>query len=143
MTISEAYRFLNSIKHLDVEIARKQLQHDGLQSCLLPKAITYDKDRIQTSAEDPLLRIASDVVDLEREIHRLKAEKAQQIVTVNKAIGMLDSETEQLVLLGFYVGRLRPREVAELSHYSLSGLYKARRKAVEHLAVKLGTKWNH
>lgn len=142
MTISETYAFLNSIRWYDVEIARKQMEHDGLQSCLLPKAITYDKDRIQTSPEDPLLRIASDVIYLEHEIQRLKAEKAAQIVKVNRAIGLLDNDTDQLILLGFYVGRLRPRKIAELAHYSRSGLYKAKRKAVENLADKLSESGN-
>ena len=40
MTTSEAYAFLNSIRKIENEIVKLQLQHDELQSCLLPKAIT-------------------------------------------------------------------------------------------------------
>lgn len=140
MTIPETHKFLNSIKWLDIEIARKQLQHDGLESCLLPKAITYDKDTVQTSPADPMLAIASQVVDLEKQIRQLKAAKAERIVEVNSAIATLDDDAEQLVLLGFYVGRIRALEISEMTHYSISGVYKVRRKAVEHLAAKLGTK---
>ena len=134
MTISETYDFLNSIRHIEAEIIKTQLQHDELESCLLPKAITYDGDHVQTSPEDPMLRIASDVLDMEREIRKLKALKAERIVEVNKAIAELGNDTEQMILLGFYVGRLPARKVADLVHYSLRGVYKAKHRAVVHLA---------
>lgn len=134
MTISETYDFLNSIRHIEAEIIKTQLQHDELESCLLPRAITYDKDAVQTSPSDPMLAIASQVVDLEKQIRKLKADKAKRIVEVNRAVAMLDDDTEQMILLGFYVGRLSAKKVAGIVHYSLRGIYKAKRRAVVHLS---------
>jgi len=136
MTTSEAYAFLNSIRKIENEIVKLQLQHDELQSCLLPKAITYDGDRVQTSPEDKMLEIASRVLDMEKEIRNLKQRKAKLIIEVNDSISKLDSDVEQMVLLGFYVGRLPAIKVAELVHYSVPGIYKVKRRAVIHLAEK-------
>jgi hypothetical protein len=136
MTTSEAYTFLNSIRKIENEIVKLQLQHDELQSCLLPKAITYDGDRVQTSPEDKMLEIASRVLDMEKEIRDLKQRKAKLIIEINDSISKLDSDVEQMVLLGFYVGRLPAIKVAELVHYSVPGIYKVKRRAVIHLAEK-------
>ena len=136
MTTSEAYAFLNSIRKIENEIMKLQLQHDELQSCLLPKAITYDGDRVQTSPEDKMLEIASRVLDMEKEIRDLKQRKAKLIIEINDSISKLDSDVEQMVLLGFYVGRLPAIKVAELVHYSVPGIYKVKRRAVIHLAEK-------
>lgn len=136
MTTSEAYAFLNSIRKIENEIVKLQLQHDELQSCLLPKAITYDGDRVQTSPEDKMLEIASRVIDMEKEIRDLKQRKAKLIIEINDSISKLDSDVEQMVLLGFYVGRLPAIKVAELVHYSVPGIYKVKRRAVIHLAEK-------
>ena len=136
MTIQETYTFLNSVRKIEADIVKKQLQHDELQSCLLPKAITYDKDKIQTTPEDKMSETAAMVLDLEKDIRRLCARKAQLIVEINDAIGRLDSDTQQMILLGFYVGRLPAYKVADLAHYSIRGVYKAKHRAVVHLSEK-------
>lgn len=136
MTITEAYSFLTSIRRIESEIVKLQLQHDELQSCLLPKAITYDGDRVQSSPEDKMSDIAARVTDMEKEITALKRRKAALIIEINDAISKLDSEVEQMILLGFYVGRLPATRVAEIVHYSVPGVYKVKRRAVIHLAEK-------
>lgn len=136
MTVSEAYAYLNSIRKIENEIVKLQLQHDELQSCLLPKAITYDGDRVQTSPEDKMSELAGKVVDMEKQIAQLKRRKAKRIVEVNNAIARLDNDTEQVILLGFYVGRLQATKIAEIVHYSVRGVYKAKHRAVIHLSEK-------
>lgn len=67
MTLKDTYKYLESIKKIDNEIRKQQLKHDALQSCLLPKAIAYDKDSVQTSPQDKMSEIASEVLDIERD----------------------------------------------------------------------------
>ena len=136
MTIPETYDFLDGVRRIEAEIARKQLHHDELQSCLLPRAITYDGDKVQTSPEDEMSKIAARVVDLEREIRTLKIRKAKMIGRVVRAIACLDSDNEQIVLTAFYVRRLPASRVADILHYSVRSVYKIKDKAVRHLAEK-------
>ena len=134
MTTREAYDFLNSVRRTEIAILKLQLQHDELQSCLLPKAITYDGDKVQTTPEDRMSEIAAQVADMEKQIAQLKRRKAKLIIEINAAIAKLENDVEQMILLGFYVGRLPAVRVAELVHYSIRGVYKAKRRAVAHLA---------
>ena len=136
MTISETYEFLDSVRKMEAEIVKKQLQHDELQSCLLPKAITYDSDRVQTSPDDAMSKIASRVLDLEKEIRQMRARKANRIVTVSTAISKLENDTEQIILMAFYVGRLPASRIAEITHYTVRGVYKVKHRAVVHMAEK-------
>ena len=136
MTTSEAYAFLNSIRNIEREILKLQLRRDELESCLLPKAITYDGDLVQTTPEDKMSEIAAQVLDMDRDMVDLRLRKAKLIVEVNNAIAQLENDTEQVVLLGFYVGRLPAAKVAEITHYSIPGIYKVKRRAVKHLAEK-------
>lgn len=136
MTISETYEFLDSVRKMEAEIVKKQLQHDELQSCLLPKAITYDSDRVQTSPDDAMSKIASRVLDLEKEIRQMRARKANRIVMVSTAISKLESDTEQIILMAFYVGRLPASRIAEITHYTVRGVYKVKHRAVVHMAEK-------
>lgn len=137
MTISEAYAFLDSIRRTEAEIVKKQLQHDELQSCLLPAGIRYDLDKVQSSPSDRMSEIGAKVVDLEREILDLRDLKAQQIIAVNDAVTQLDNDTEQLVLMGFYVGRLPASRVAEIVHFSPRTVFRVKHRAVIHLSEKL------
>ena len=136
MTTSEAYEFLDSIRRMEAEIMKKQLQHDELRSCLLPAGIRYDLDKVQSSPSDRMSVIEAKVVDLGREIEDLKMRKAKLIVEVNAAVTQLGNDTEEIILLGFYVGRLPARRLADMLHYTVRGIYKAKRRAVIHLAQK-------
>ena len=43
---------LYSVRTIDRTIWRLQLRRDELQSCLLPGAVRYDADRVQSSPQD-------------------------------------------------------------------------------------------
>ena len=139
MTVQEMYDYLGSIRKIDSKIVRLQLQHDELESCLLPKAITYDSDKVQTSPDDPMSRIASEVLDLEKEIQMLRIRKARRVKEISVAITKLDDDIDQIILTAFYIGRLPASKVAEITHYSIRGVYNAKHRAVIHL-TKVCTK---
>ena len=138
MTISETYKYLESVRRIESEIRKQQLKHDALQSCLLPKAITYDKDAVQTSPEDKMSEIAAEVMDIEKTLRVLADAKYQAINDVTKNIAKLDSEDEQIVLLGYYIARRSIPNIAnEIIHYSERQTYRIKRRAVRNLANKL------
>lgn len=64
MTITETYNYLLRVREQEWTIWRLTLQHDELQSCLLPAAIRYDKDVVQTSPEDKLSAIALSLIHI-------------------------------------------------------------------------------
>lgn len=54
MTLDETYDFLMQIRRKEIIIRRKETQRDELRACLLPGAIRYDRDRVQSTPTDIL-----------------------------------------------------------------------------------------
>ena len=52
MTLDETYDFLMQIRRKEIIIRRKESQRDELRACLLPGAIRYDRDRVQSTPTD-------------------------------------------------------------------------------------------
>ena len=133
MTYNEVYEHLIQVRLIDKRIWLAIVEHDELQSCLLPSAITYDKDIVQSSPEDKLLDIAGRVVDLERKIEQLKRKKAGLIVRTREEIGQLQDEDQRSILIAFFLGRQPMREIAANMDRSISGVYTIRRKGIQAL----------
>ena len=71
----QAYEFLNSARVLHWQWLRVKAKHDELESCLLPGAIRYDRDKVQTSPDDIMGRILAEVNELEQRMEQLQVEK--------------------------------------------------------------------
>ena len=137
MTLCETLAYINRVRVLERQILRKVLQRDELQSCLLPRAIRYDLDKVQSSPEDVLPEIAAAVLDLEREIEQLRKEKGRLISEISHAIDLLDDDTEKLVLTAYYICRRPIRRIADDIHYSRSQTYNYFRAGLQHLSERL------
>lgn len=133
MTLTETYEYLQRPRKLQLSIMRLSLQHDELQTCLLPAAIRYDKDVVQTSPEDKLSEVAAAVLDIERKIRLLQQQKAQIILEICSAIDKLDDK-DAVILTAYYVKRMTMSDVADVIDKSLQHTYRLRKKAVQHLS---------
>lgn len=133
MTLTETYEYLQRPRKLELSIMRLSLQHDELQTCLLPAAIRYDKDVVQTSPEDKLSEVAAAVLDLEKKIQRLRSQKARLLLEINAAIDKLDDK-DAVILTAYYVKRMTMSDVADIIDKSLQHTYRLRKKAVQHLS---------
>ena len=133
MTLTETYEYLQRPRKLQLSIMRLSLQHDELQACLLPAAIRYDKDVVQTSPEDKLSEVAAAVLDLEKKIQRLRSQKARMLLEINAAIDKLDDK-DAVILTAYYVKRMTMSDVADIIDKSLQHTYRLRKKAVQHLS---------
>ena len=133
MTLTETYEYLQRPRKLELSIMRLSLQHDELQTCLLPAAIRYDKDVVQSSPEDKLSEVAAAVLDLEKKIQRLRSQKARMLLEINAAIDKLDDK-DAVILTAYYVKRMTMSDVADIIDKSLQHTYRLRKKAVQHLS---------
>lgn len=137
MTIKETYKYLEAVKKIDNEIRKQTMKHDALQSCLLPKAINYDKDSVQVSPEDKMSEIASEVLDIEKKLRSLVEKKARLIGEISDMIELLDNSAEQVILYGFYIGGLTIPALADAAHYSERSVYRLKRRGVKKLSEKM------
>ena len=137
MSYNDVYTYLMQVRLIDKRIWLAQIEHDEMQSCLLPSAITYDKDVVQTSPEDKMSSIAGKVIDMEKKIIRLKNRKAQLIITIKSQISEIEDEDQRIVLSAFFLCRQPMRQIAEYTNRSISGVYTIRRKAIQSMRVIL------
>ena len=120
----QAYVFLNSARVLHWEWLRLKAKHDELESCLLPAAIRYDKDKVQTSPEDAMSKIVAEVTELEKEMNRVQQRKAKQIAKIDKTINTLTSDEERTALTMRYINRIPVTDIAEAMGYSIKRIYQ-------------------
>lgn len=123
----EAYNFLNSARVLHWQWLRLKAKHDELESCLLPAAIRYDKDKVMTSPEDQMSKIVAEVNELEKEMNELQVKRSKQIKRIDKALSRLESEEERTAITMRYLNRTAVRDIADSMGYSEPTIYKLMR----------------
>lgn len=133
MDLKETYEFLLSPRRLADEIWRKDIRRQELRACLLPAAITYDKDRVQVTPEDHMAETMAEVADLDAEIEILQRRRARQIRLISKALDQLEDGREKAILEAYYIGRKPMNEIAEHMSYSLQHTYRLKRDGVENM----------
>ncbi len=133
MDLKETYDFLLSPRRLADEIWRKDIRRQELRACLLPAAITYDKDRVQVTPEDHMAETMAEVADLDAEIEILQRRRARQIRLISKALDQLEDGREKAILEAYYIGRKSMNEIAEHMSYSLQHTYRLKRDGVENM----------
>ena len=120
----QAYEFLNSARVLHWQWLRLKAKHDELESCLLPAAIRYDKDKVQTSPEDPMCKIVAEISELEQEMVKVQHRKFVQIEKIGRALNALESDEERTALTMRYINRIPVPAIAEAMGYAESTIYK-------------------
>jgi len=120
----QAYIFLNSARVLHWEWLRLKAKHDELESCLLPAAIRYDRDKVQTSPADPMAKIVAEINELEQEMNKIQLKKSKQIAKIDKAISALPSDEERTALTMRYINRIPVTDIADAMGYSIKRIYQ-------------------
>ena len=138
MDLNETYAFLMQVRKKENAIRRKTMLIEELRGSLLPGAFQYDKDRVQTSPRDQLAEVVARVDELERDVERLRREKALLVIQIGDAVERLADEFEKTVLVMFYIGRQPMTEVTKAINYSPRRAYYFRKQGVLHLGELLG-----
>lgn len=138
MDLNETYDFLMQIRRKEIIIRRKETQRDELRACLLPGAIRYDRDKVQSTPTDKMSDVMARVDELDREIEQLRREKASLIIEIGDAIEKLEDDNEKTVLTEFYIARAPMTQAADAINYSVRRAYDFRKRGVIHLGEVLG-----
>lgn len=133
----EAYNFLNSARVLHWQWLRLKSKHDELESCLLPAAIRYDRDKVQTSPDDAMSRIVSEINALEVEMNKIRMLKSKQIEKIDRTVNALESDEERTALTMRFINRKPVSEIAEAMGYAESTIYKFMNQGSEQLAKSI------
>lgn len=129
----QAYEFLNSVRVLHWRWLRLKARHDELESCLLPAAIRYDKDKVQTSPDDTISKIIAEINELEVEMGQVQRAKAKRIKEIAAAIHAIPSDEERTALTMRFINRKPVTEIAEAMGYAEPTIYKFMNQGAEHI----------
>lgn len=129
----EIFQLINRPRWTKALIRMRETQINDLRLMMLPSGIRYDKDAVQTSPEDPMLKYAEKLLELEAEVKALKESYYEESTTLNNAIAKLDNVNEAEVLTCRYIGDMYFSDIAEHIHASESTVYRWHRKGIEHL----------
>lgn len=138
MDLNETYDFLMQIRRKEIIIRRKETQRDELRACLLPGAVRYDRDKVQSTPTDKMSDVMTRVDELDREIEQFRREKATLVIEISDAIEKLEDDNEKTVLTEFYIARAPMTQAADAINYSVRRAYDFRKRGVIHLGEVLG-----
>ena len=133
----QAYEFLNSARVLHWHWLRLKAKRDELESCLLPAAIRYDKDKVQTSPDDQMSKIMAEIDELQKEMVKVQLRKSKQIELIDKAISSLASDEERTALTMRYINRIPVSDIALAMGYAEPTIYKFMNQGGEQIAKSI------
>ena len=126
--------WLHKPERLKLKMMQLKNARDEYEMCLLPGAITYDKDKIDKTPTDRVTEIMAKISDIDLEIEklgRIRAEALDERLAVLAAL----SEREEYILTAYDIRGERMEDVASGINYGVSWCYKTRRKALKKLGA--------
>ena len=130
-----AKEYLQRIRSERLEIVQLQETVDELIYSLLPSGVRYDTLKVQTSPDDPMVRVMAEVDEYERKIrqHLSKLVDRQNVAFAN--VGALEKSDHRLVLTLYYLTgeRLTWHQVADKMNLSEQRIYQLHNEAIEEL----------
>lgn len=144
MTVKEIKEFFRQIRREQGEINHLGRMIKQEELLLLPKAIVYDKDKVQVSPEDKFTEVCARISDMQEEFGRSLAKLKTKQMEAEKMIRSLEDPDEREVLRWYYLttenGRLLTwQEVAVHMNYYKRHVIRIHGNALIHLE-KHGTK---
>lgn len=134
----ELYKLLHRPLWTKAKIRSKQAQIDDLRMMMLPGAIRYDRDKVQTSPEDPMLKYVARLNELEIELHSLQDKYLGEQKSISETIEKLSDPNEQDVLIRRYINGMYFERIAESIPVSISTVYRWHRVGLNHLEEIIG-----
>lgn len=144
MTATEIKNFFRQIRKEQNEIAHLAMLIQQEETMLLPKAIVYDKDKVQVSPEDKFSDICARISDMQEELGESIVKLKAKQMTAERMIRNLSDPDEREVMRWYYMTLYdnRPltwQDVAIRMNYYRRHVIRIHGNALSHL-VEDGTK---
>lgn len=120
----------------EIDIIRRRIEEAEL--ALLPSGIRYDRDKVQASPDDPMMRLAVKLDRYEAELRKHQAALLAKRTKAFRMVSQLTDSTQRQVLELYFLGgrRIRMWEVAKIIGYSEQSTYRIYKDALRNLESK-------
>lgn len=144
MTANETKAFFQQIRKEQKEIIHLASLINKEEMNLLPKAIVYDKDKVQVSPEDKFTQICSKISDLQEEMGKSIVRLKEKQVKAERLIRTLEDPDEREAMRWYYLtvengSLLTWQQVAIRMNYYCRHVLRLHGNALYHLS-KIDTK---
>ena len=142
MTVAEVKEMFQQTRKIQREINHLEKMINQEESALmLPKAIVYDKDKIQVSVNDTLSNCIVDIIDLREMLGESIYKLRKAMAIAEYMIATLDDSDEREVMRYYYLdtknGKLYTwNEIAHLLDYDERTIYRIHGNALKKLSSK-------
>lgn len=131
----DARQYLYNVRSQWKEIENLQQRAEALRASLLPAAIRYDKEKVQTSSGDPTSDKMAALVDCSHDLEERSRRLAEDQRRAQDMIDTLDDTRERQVL-EFYFLSIPPRSMIQTARevgYSREHTYRIFERALQKL----------
>lgn len=132
-----AEKTLNAVRSANDKIRKMREAIEAKRLAALPGAITYDKERVQTSPANFTETLLVDAADLEAELKEYMESVDRLKLAIYQQITQLSVLDHQSVLLFYFFDELQWSEVAQRMAVSESRIYEIRSDALESFGILL------
>ena len=109
----------------DMDILNERI--DELRKSMLPKAVSYDKDPVQTSPQDPMPNYAAKIDELNRELFKLLHELEDTKDDITNTLKKIDNDEVRSIMAQRYIGRKPWRVISQGLMMSEETMYRRHR----------------
>ena len=128
----KVYDILTKPKVIRAQIRKAEAEREGLRLSMLPPAIRYDIDKVQTSPQDPFVQYAARFEEIERRIALLQIDYLNAQDDVVSLANKLEEPQSTIITLRFVSG-MDFNEISKSIHMSERNMFRHYRKGTEEL----------
>ena len=134
-----AEEFLTKPGKIRAEIKRQEMLADAIRESVMPRGVSYDDDKVQSSPSDPMPRMMARLDEKLEEIKMLRAELERCEEEIDRVVASLPEGKERMVITSWYILGLSEIETCENLELARTKMYEIKAAALEHIEDKLRT----
>lgn len=129
---AKASSYLSSIRNIEKRLNNKRLELDALRyKASGAGAIRYDKDRVQTTPEDFIVKAMNDIIRIEKQIEKEEREAEKKKGKAYSIVRKMDQAEQRIIIEWYYFNGLSMIDAATRMNIAERTAYYLRDDALE------------
>ena len=129
---AKASSYLSSIRNIEKRLNNKRLDLDALRyKASGAGAIRYDKDRVQTTPEDFIVKAMNDIIRIEKQIEKEEREAEKKKGKAYSIVRKMDQAEQRIIIEWYYFNGLSMIDAATRMNIAERTAYYLRDDALE------------
>ena len=129
---ARASSYLSSIRNIEKQLKNKRLELDALRyKASGAGTIRYDKDRVQTTPEDFMVKVMDDIIRIDKQIEKEERDAEKKKGRAYSIVRKMDQEEHRIIIEWYYFNGLSMIDAATRMNIAERTAYNLRNDALE------------